>query len=296
MHERVSKVLPSALKQQMEVEMTATLLNRRQALIGFAASLAIISIAAPRIAFAASALKQFAPKGDGAFEHGAFDSVLAGAVSIDAAGYAAVNYSAVVGNRAALDGYVASLEAFDPTTLGKAEAHAFWINLYNAKTLSLMAERWPVKSIKDIKLGGGGIFGKGPWSKKIMTVNGEPLSLDDVEHRIVRALFRDPLSHYALNCASYSCPNLMPKSYTGKNLKSLMAESAKLYVNHPRGLTVSDGKITASKIYDWYADDFGGEGKLKAHWAKYAAPELAASLEAASIDDYVYDWNANVAR
>lgn len=267
-------------------------MNRRQLGVLFAGA-CLLASAMP--AFAASALKQFKPAGSGKADHSEFDSVLQQYVSVDATGYASVNYGALVGARSAVDGYVASLTALDPRQLSRSEAHAYWINFYNAKTLSIMLENWPVKSIRDINLGGGGFFGKGPWSKKLMTIAETELSLDDIEHRIIRPLFNDPLSHYALNCASYSCPNLMPHAYTAKNLKSQMRESATLYINHPRGLSIKDGEITSSKIYSWYADDFGGKSKLKAHWAEFATPELAAQIEAASIGAYDYNWNANVA-
>ena len=268
-------------------------INRRKLGAVFAGAL-LLSQATP--VFAASALKQFAPAGSGKANHSALDAILQQYVSVDGSGYASVNYGALTSQRSAIDDYVASLIAIDPRQLSRAEAHAYWINFYNAKTLSIMLENWPVKSIRDINLGGGGFFGKGPWSKKLMVVAETELSLDDIEHRIIRPLFNDPLSHYALNCASFSCPNLMPRAYTAKNLKSQMRESATLYINHPRGISIKDGEITASKIFSWYAGDFGGTAKLKSHWLQFATPELAVQIEAASIGGYDYDWNANVAR
>jgi Protein of unknown function, DUF547 len=268
-------------------------LNRRQ--IGGLLAGAFL-FGSTRPGFTASALNQYTPAGSGTADHLAFDTILKQYVSLDTAGYASVNYSALSGQRSAVDSYVASLIAIDPRQLSRSEAHAFWINLYNAKTLSIMLENWPVKSIRNINLGGGGFFGKGPWSKKLMTISGTEVSLDDIEHGIIRPIFNTPLSHYALNCASYSCPNLMPRAYTAANLKNQMRESATLYINHPRGLAIKDGEITASKIYSWYAGDFGGKSKLKQHWMGFAKPELAAQIEAASIGGYDYDWTANVAR
>jgi Protein of unknown function, DUF547 len=274
-------------------EMFKMELNRRQLGGLFAGA---VLLGATGSAFAAAALKELSPTGSGKADHSAFDAILKQYVSIDAAGYSSVNYDALVGARAAVEDYVASLITTDPRQLSRSDAHAFWINLYNAKTLAIMLENWPVKSIRDINLGGGGFFGKGPWSKKLMTIAGVELSLDDVEHRIIRPVFNTPLSHYALNCASYSCPNLMPRAYTAKNLQAQMRESAMLYINHPRGLSIKDGEITASKIFYWYAGDFGGKAKLKEHWMGFAKPELAAQIEAADIGGYDYDWNANVAR
>jgi Protein of unknown function, DUF547 len=268
-------------------------LNRRQ-FSAIIAGAVLLNTALP--VFAAAPLKQFKPNGNGKASHSAFDAILQKYVTIDAAGYASVSYGALVAQRAEVDAYVASLITIDPRQLSRSEAHAYWINLYNAKTLSIMLENWPVKSIRDIKLGGGGFFGRGPWSKKLMTIADTELSLDDIEHSIIRPIFNTPLSHYALNCASYSCPNLMPRAYTAANLKSQMQESATLYINHPRGISIENGEITASKIYSWYADDFGGKAKLKDHWKEFASPQLAAEIDAANIGGYDYNWNANVAR
>ncbi|MCU0832270.1 MAG: DUF547 domain-containing protein [Rhizobiaceae bacterium] len=244
------------------------------------------------VAWAASPLRAFKPSGSGRVDHSAFDAILGQFVRLDGAGYAAVDYAGLKRRHGEVTAYVKALEAVDAAGLSRKEAHAYWVNLYNAKTLDVVLERYPVKSIRDINLGGG-FFGRGPWSRKMMQVSGTDLSLDDVEHRIVRALFNDPLSHYALNCASFSCPNLMPRAYTAANIDTQMAESARLYVNHPRGLTISDGRITASKIYSWYADDFGGKDSLKDHWLAFATPDKADAIRAAAMGRFTYDWTLN---
>jgi len=174
----------------------------RRTLIAGSASLAAAMALKPLAASAA--LTGFRPKGQAAVDHSAFDALLRAHVKPDAKGYNRVDYSGVRSNLPALRGYIASLEATDPVSLSPSEAHAFWINLYNAKTLEVVADAYPVSSIKKINLGGSFLFGSGPWKAKLMTVNATALSLDDVEHEIVRALFQDPMSHYGLNCASYS--------------------------------------------------------------------------------------------
>jgi hypothetical protein len=146
-------------------------------------------------------------------------------VKPDASGYNRVDYRGVKSNLGFAAAYMtAALEAVNPVSLSRDEAHAYWINLYNAKTLEMVAEAYPVTSIKKINLGGSFLFGSGPWKAKLMTVNGTELSLDDVEHEIVRALFNDPMSHYGLNCASYSCPNLATRAYTGANINRLLRD------------------------------------------------------------------------
>lgn len=263
----------------------------RRTLIAGSASLAAVSVVSPFEASAA--LAGFRPEGQSGFDHSAFDALVKAHVKPDAQGYNRVDYRAVKSNLAALRAYIASLQAANPASLSRNEAHAFWINLYNAKTLEIVADAFPVTSIKKINLGGSFLLGSGPWKAKIISIGGTELSLDDVEHEIVRAIFKDPMSHYGLNCASFSCPNLATSAFTGANVDALLRQNAVAYVNHPRGVTVANGRITASKIYSWYAGDFGGKGKLKDHWISFANPQKAAEIAAASISGYDYDWSIN---
>tara|TARA_R110002020_G_scaffold993_7_gene4947 strand:- start:604 stop:1419 length:816 start_codon:yes stop_codon:yes gene_type:complete len=265
-------------------------LDRRTLLAGLAATAAASALPSRP---AAAAMAAFSPKGAGTADHSAFDALLRAHVRPDGAGYNRVDYRELKANLAALEAYVASLEAMNPVLLSRNEAHAYWINLYNAKTLQIVTAAFPVSSIKKINLGGSFLFGSGPWKARLMSVNGRALSLDDVEHEIVRGLFGDPMSHYGLNCASYSCPNLATRAFTGANVDALLRDNAVDYVNHPRGVAVSNGRITASKIYSWYAGDFGGKGRLKDHWMALASPQKAAEIAAATISGYEYDWSIN---
>lgn len=268
-------------------------LTRRQILSGATATAALVA-AGGRPVLAASPLRQFSPRGGGGFDHAAFDVLVQAHVKPDAQGYNRVDYRALKANgQGALKAYIATLQDARPSSMSIAEAQAYWINLYNAKTLDVVLDPYPVTSIKKIKLGGGGLFGSGPWSKKLMTVEDVDLSLDDVEHRIVRPLFDDPMSHYGLNCASYSCPNLMTRAYTAGNIRQLLNQSAVEYVNHPRGVSVEARRIVASKIYSWYAGDFGGRRQLKSHWGNFARSDHGAAIKAASIGRFVYDWSLN---
>ena len=243
-------------------------------------------------AWAAKPAEAFRPVGTATHDHGAFDALLQRHVKPDGAGYNRVDYAGLSREHAKLDAYLDGLLAVDPTTLSREEAHAYWINLYNAKTLDVVLDAYPVASIKDIDLGGS-LFRSGPWSKPILRVNGRDLSLDDVEHGIVRAIFEDPMSHYGLNCASYSCPNLMTRAYTGTNLDQQLRESGVAYVNHPRGLSISNGRITASRIYKWYADDFGGTSAPVDHWLLLASPQKAKAIRSATMGFHQYDWRLN---
>ncbi len=203
-------------------------------------------------------------------------------------------------NHGALKTYIKSLEATDVRSLDRPEQFAFWANLYNAKTLDVVLDKYPVGSIKSINLGGGiaATLTGGPWKAKIVRVGDQNLSLDDIEHVILRGVFKDPRVHYAVNCASVGCPNVADEALTGAKLEAQLEAGAKAYVNSPRGLVVRDGKLTASSIYNWFQADFGGsQAGVLAHVRGYAEPALRQKLDSISaIDDFFYDWSLNDAK
>lgn len=200
-------------------------------------------------------------------------------------------------DKKALKAYLAALQGVKVTALKADEQRAFWINLYNALTIDVVLDHYPVKTIKDISLGGG-FFASGPWKKALVKVEGKALSLDNVEHDILRKVWNDPRVHYAANCASISCPNLMAKAFTGANLDEMLTQGAKDYVNHPRGARVSGGKVTLSRIYSWYRSDFGtSDAEVLRHIAKYASATLKKQLaDIDAIAGYDYDWSLNEAK
>jgi hypothetical protein len=196
-----------------------------------------------------------------------------------------------------LKAYLTALQGVQVTALKADEQRAFWINLYNALTIDVVLDHYPVKSIKDISLGGG-FFASGPWKKTLVTVEGRALSLDNIEHDILRKVWRDPRVHYAVNCASMSCPNLMVKAFTAANLDRMLTQGARDYVNHPRGVRVDNGKVYLSQIFEWYRKDFGAsEADVLTHVAGYAEPGLKAQLRGVTrVADYSYDWSLNEAK
>ncbi|MEQ1577955.1 MAG: DUF547 domain-containing protein [Hyphomicrobium sp.] len=198
---------------------------------------------------------------------------------------------------AALAAYIKSLEDSGPASLGRNETFAYWANLYNAKTVDIVLNAYPVASIKDINLGGGllaAVTG-GPWKAKTLTVKGVSLSLDDIEHGILRPVFKDPRVHYAVNCASVGCPNLSSEAFTGAKLDAQLNAAASAYINHPRGIRVEGGEVTASSIFDWFQKDFGGsEAGVLEHIQTYAGQALKQKLKGiTSISDFGYDWSLN---
>jgi hypothetical protein len=224
----------------------------------------------------------------------AFDALLERYVVRGSDGVNRVRYSAFArSGHGELKAYLRDLEVQTPTSMPRAQQMAFWINLYNAKTLDVILDHYPVKSIKEINLGGG-FFGSGPWKAKLVSVEGRELSLDNIEHDILRARFKEPLVHYALNCASVGCPDLLKSAWSAATLDEKFALGARSYVNHPRGIMIDAKRFKASKIYSWYARDFGGRSGLKAHWQAYADPKLAADLaRLSSPQSYIYDWSLN---
>jgi len=193
----------------------------------------------------------------------------------------------------ALRAYLQKLANVNPAGLTKPEQFAFWTNLYNAKTVEIVTTHYPVSSIRDIKLSFNPFAG--PWKAKVVKVRGQRLSLDDIEHRILRPVWNDPRVHYAVNCASVGCPNLASKAYTGERLEMMLNEGARAYVNSSRGVHLEDKRLVISSLYDWYGPDFGRTStQILGHIARYAKAPLAKRLKrAGGIDGYAYDWMLN---
>jgi hypothetical protein len=219
--------------------------------------------------------------------------VVASADGIHRVAYGRVSFA----DRADLAAYLGRLGDTPISRFARDEQAAYWINLYNALTVKLVLDHYPVKSIRDIK-GSPGFFAFGPWKRKLATVEGEALSLDDIEHRILRPIWRDPRVHYALNCAAVGCPNLARSAYTGANLDKLLNQGARSFINHPRGVLVEDGRLHVSSIYAWFAEDFGGgDAGVIVHLKQHASPALAERLAAVQrIGNHHYDWTLNDVR
>jgi hypothetical protein len=228
-------------------------------------------------------------------DHGPWDRFLKAYVLASDDGVNRVAYGRVTSvDRLGLRRYIAGLAAEPVSRLSRAEQLPFWINLYNALTVKLVLDHYPVKSIRDIDISPGWIA-RGPWDKKLIEIEGEQVSLNDIEHRILRPIWRDPRIHYAVNCASIGCPNLGTDAFTARNAEGLLSEAAADYVNHPRGARVEDGELVVSSIYVWFREDFGDDDKgVIAHLARYAGAELKAGLaKAPKIGDHTYDWALN---
>jgi hypothetical protein len=229
-------------------------------------------------------------------DHSAWDDFLGlYLVTKHPSGINRVRYAAVTSeDKKALEDYLERLQGTALSTLNHQEQKAFWINLYNALTVRIIIDHYPVKSIRDIDISPGW-FSNGPWDAKLLTIEGEKLSLNDIEHRILRPIWQDNRVHYAVNCASLGCPNLQIKPFTADNLEALLDQAASDYINHPRGMKVEGDKAILSSIYDWFQVDFGSiEEGVRQHLLKYAGAERTEYLKTGKVHFfYDYDWALN---
>ena len=230
-----------------------------------------------------------------AVDHGPWTDLLSRYVSTGADGINRVAYGRWTGpDRNALDAYLARLAGTAISAMNRGEQFAYWVNLYNALTVRVILDHYPVASIRDIDVSPG-LFSSGPWGRTLITVEGEALTLDDIEHRILRPIWRDPRIHYAVNCAALGCPNLAPTAFTASGLNAMLDGAAAAYVNHVRGARVESGRLVVSSIYTWFEEDFAGsDAGVIAHLRRYAGPTLIASLNGVTrIADHDYDWSLN---
>jgi len=230
-------------------------------------------------------------------EHQAWQTILDNYLIACREGASCFDYAKLLKNKTdkeKLADYLSYLQNLDPRHYSKAEQKAYWINLYNALTVHIILDNYPVKSITKIHQG---LFSFGPWDDVHAKVAEQDLTLNNIEHGILRPIWQDNRIHYAVNCASYGCPNLAFQAYTASNMDALLKAGAKAYVNHPRGVEFQDNgnRLVISKIYEWYQSDFGNtEKSVIDHLITYADSGLADRLEKyQGTIDYEYDWNLN---
>lgn len=235
--------------------------------------------------------------GSGTADHSAFDALLARRARNSRDGIVRVDYAgwrASAADRAALTAYIAALSRLSPLSLTRTEQFAFWANLYNAVTLDVVLDAFPIRSIRDIRSG----LLPGPWRRRLVSIGGVELSLDDIEHNILRQGWVEPRVHYAVNCASIGCPNLPLRAFRGATLGPALEAAARAFINTPRAVRFEDDELVVSSIYKWYATDFGGSDlRIIAHLARYADEPLRSRLQATTrISRDTYDWSLNATR
>ena len=194
--------------------------------------------------------------------------------------------------REPLDQYVSDITSKNPLLFNRAEQKAYWINLYNAVTVALILDNYPLASITEI---GGKLGSFGPWDNDVVVVNSIDLSLNDIEHRIIRPLYNDYRIHFAVNCASIGCPNLSAQAFTSSNMEQLLNESAAEYIGHARGVAFNGNKLQLSSLFQWYAIDFGAnDAQILKTLSNHATSNTKNSLlQFNGNAEYFYDWSLN---
>jgi len=233
-----------------------------------------------------------------AVDHSTWNCLLARYTVTDAVGVNRLRYRAVTAqDRNSLKGYLQYLQSVDTRTLNRNEQLAFWFNLYNARTVDIVLDNYPIRSIRQVKMKFTDFVG--PFDDPgAVTVLGKSLSLNDIESGIVRPVWKDPRIHYALNCASYGCPNLAPQAWTAADLDGRLNGAAYEYINSDRAIRSGVFGVKVSKIFKWYKDDFGSSDQaVLNHLRQYANPTTQQKLQGRqSIRGHFYDWSLNDGR
>ncbi|MBK9577631.1 MAG: DUF547 domain-containing protein [Fibrobacteres bacterium] len=210
----------------------------------------------------------------------------------------AVRYGALKASTAQLEAYLGELSSVTASEFAKwpkKERLAFLLNAYNAFTVKLVIDHYPVKSIKDI----GGFLGS-PWKKKFVPLLGRTISLDDLEHVWIRPEYREPRIHFAVVCASVGCPRLQREAFRGRDLEIQLATATREFLGDRRWNRVAPKAIEASSIFKWYGSDWGDSRSLRRFLADHLAltdPYRTRFLdEDISLDFTPYDWTLNDAR
>jgi len=226
-------------------------------------------------------------------DHALWQSVLDDYLVEDDSGVNFFDYEGLQGdNDVRVASYIASLAGIDPLKLDKPEQKSYWINLYNALTVQLIVDHYPVESINEL---GESLLSRGPWNDQLLQVNGRALTLNHIEHRILRPIFKDYRIHFAVNCASIGCPNLSPRAFTAENVEQLLTQLTVDYLNHPRGVRFDGDRLYLSSIFKWYREDFEPQGRdLLDTIAEFTGSEIAIRLqEYQGKIRFNYDWSLN---
>jgi len=197
-----------------------------------------------------------------------------------------VDYKSFKNDEAKLDSYISYLEKNNPvSTWSDNKKKAFWINAYNAYTIKIILENFPIKSIINIKQ-----MGKTAWKIPFAKVGNKTYTLDHIEHKILRENFVDPRIHVGVNCASSSCPKLGNKAFTEENIETELSHLMKDFINDTLRNKLSKKKIQISSIFDWFKGDFTQNGSVIDYINKYANIEINPK---AKISYLKYDWALN---
>ncbi len=215
----------------------------------------------------------------GQMNHSAWDALLKKHVSATGK----VNYKGFKADKSKLEAYIKELENNVPGANESSNAKkAFWCNAYNAYTVKLIVDHYPVRSINDIKEGG-----TTPWLRKYIKIGGETLSLNDIENNKLRKPFNDPRIHFVINCASFSCPILLNKALTADNIEAALNSQTIAFINDETRNEITKKSAQISNIFDWYKSDFGD---VRTFINTYSKTKIAAGTK---ITYLPYSWDLN---
>ncbi len=202
------------------------------------------------------------------------------------------NYKGLQADRETLDRYLNLVAANHPNDANwsKNAQKAYWMNVYNAYTIALILDNYPVASIKDISSGPNIPFVNTPWDIQFIEIEKQKYDLNNVEHNILRKYFDDPRIHFGINCASISCPNLAPFAFTEAKVNEQLDQLATTFINDPQKNKITTDKAEISKIFSWFKGDFVKKESLISFLNRYAATKIN---EDATIEHLDYDWGLN---
>ena len=211
------------------------------------------------------------------FSHKRWNSILQKHVS----NIGNVDYKSIRENRTELDIYIDTLGENMPTEdWTKNQKLAYWINAYNALTVDLIIRNYPIESIKDIK---------NPWEQRLWELGNKTYSLEEIEHEILRKM-SEPRIHFAIVCASYSCPKLQNKAFTAENLEGQLTNVTKEFLADNNRNEISENSIKISKIFDWFSKDFTQNGSMIDFLNQYSEVKISPSAKKRYKD---YNWALN---
>lgn len=207
-----------------------------------------------------------------------------------------VDYKGFISDKNKLEDYITLLGNTTPQKKkwSREEQLSFWINAYNAFTVKLIVDNYPLKSIKNLNPVLSIPTVRSIWSKKIFVIGGEPISLDQIEHGILRKEFEEPRIHFAVNCASFSCPVLRAEAYLPEKINEQLEEQTVLFLNDSNRNIITADNPKISKIFSWFTKDFKKNGTVIDFLNQYVQD---VKIERGADIDYLnYDWKLNEAK
>lgn len=202
-----------------------------------------------------------------------------------------VAYADMIKDSTALNAYLKTLINCPPSESWSRNEHlAYWINAYNAFTVQLVLRHYPIKSIKDIGPKLSIPLVNSVWDIKFFKIASVGMSLNQIEHDILRKDFNEPRIHFAIVCASYSCPSLLNTAYTADDLERQLTLQAFNFINDPKRNTISKDKLQLSSIFNWFKGDFTANGTLIDFIRKYSKTPFLPKAKVSYLD---YDWSLN---